>query len=153
MNLWGRRLAQFRALRLADQRMLLISAACLPWIWLALRVMDLSRLQALLQRSYLPAATTLQLPDIQTLGELVNIAARHVPFPATCLSRSLLLVWLLNRRGVKSNLRIGVRLTRGVLEAHAWVECDGIPVNDRVDVIRQFEPFGDVVPATAFDAP
>ncbi len=100
-----------------------------------------------------PDRFDLVLPDIQKLGELVNTAARHVPFPATCLTRSLLLVWLLNRRGVSSDLRIGVRLTQGVLEAHAWVECGGIPVNDRVEVIRQFEPFGDPVPATAFDAP
>ncbi len=115
--------------------------------------MGLARLRARLQRSYVPTAAPLRFPDIQKLGELVNTAAGHSPFPATCLTRSLLLVWLLNRRGVKSDLRIGVRLTQGALEAHAWVECDGIPVNDRLDVIRQFEPFGDPVPATAFDGP
>ena len=133
--------------------MLLKAAACLPAIWLGLRAIGLARFRAALQSAYAPTASTLSLPDILKLGELVNTAARHVPFPATCLTRSLLLIWLLNRRGVSSDLRIGVRLTQGVLEAHAWIECDGIPVNDRVEVIRQFEPFGDPVPATAFDAP
>ena len=153
LNPRGRRLTRFRALSHADQRMLLKAAACLPLTWLGLRVMGLARLQARLQRAFVPTAAPLRLPDIQKLGELVNAAAGHIPFPATCLTRSLLLVWLLNRRGVKSDLRIGVRLTQGALEAHAWVECDGIPVNDRLDVIRQFEPFGDPVPATAFDGP
>ena len=153
MTPWGRRVAQFRALSHADRLVFLSSAARLPLIWLALRLMGLAQLQALLQRGHLPTATPLHLPDIQRLGALVNTAACHTPFPATCLSRSLLLVWLLNRRGVKSDLRIGVRLTGGLLEAHAWVECNGVPVNDRPDVIGQFEPFGDPVPAAAFDAP
>jgi hypothetical protein len=152
VNPWGRRLSQFRALSAADQRMFVIAAASLPLIWVGLRAMGLSQLLSLLQRGHLPTATPLQLRDIQKLGELVNAAARHNPFPATCLSRSLLLVWLLSRRGVKSSLRIGVRLTQGALEAHAWVECDGIPVNDRADVSQRFEPFADPLPATAFDA-
>lgn len=145
MNLWGRRLTQFRALSPADRRVLVVCAACVPLIRLALRVMGLAQLRATLQRFYVPPPAPLELPEIQKLGDLVNTAARHAPFPGTCLPRSLLLVGLLNRRGVKSDLRIGVRLTLGVLEAHAWVECDGIPVNDRADVIRQFEPFDDPV--------
>ncbi|MBK7991648.1 MAG: lasso peptide biosynthesis B2 protein [Comamonadaceae bacterium] len=98
------------------------------------------------------AGKAMSLPDIQALGELVNIAARHTLGPRTCLTRSLLLGWLLRRRGVASDLRIGVRLTNGVLDAHAWVECDGIPVNDRPDVGAQFASFGDLVPLEAFDA-
>ena len=153
MSGWGRRLAQWQALSHADRRMLMKAAACAPMMWLGLRVMGLARLHARLSRSFAPASAPLALPEIQKLGELVNIAACHVPFPATCLSRSLLLVWLLNRRGVRNDLRIGVRLTEGALEAHAWVECNGIPVNDSHDVIHRFEPFDDPVPANSFDAP
>jgi hypothetical protein len=152
LKIWGH-LSRFRALGFADQRTLLLSGVCLPLVWLGLRVLGLAHLRALLQRFYVPTSTSPELPDIRKLGALVNTAARHVPFPATCLTRSLLLIWLLNRRGVSSDLRIGVRLTHGALEAHAWVECDGLPVNDRVEVIRQFEPFADPVPAAAFDAP
>ena len=80
----------------------------------------------------------------------MNIATRHTPFRATCLSRSLLLGWLLRRRGVASDLRIGVRLTNGVLDAHAWVECSGVPVNDRPDIAAQFALFCDLVPLGSF---
>lgn len=153
MNLPAQWLTRFRARTPGERRTLLKAAACLPGIWLGLRVMGLPRFRALLERSYVPAIAKLSLADIQNLGELVNIAVCHGPFPATCLTRSLLLVWLLNRRGIHSDLRIGVRLTQGTLAAHAWVECDGIPVNDRVEAIRQFDPFGDPVPANAFDRP
>lgn len=152
MNRVFRRLAQFRALGRADQRMLLAAVACMPLFWLGLRVWGLPRFQARLERSKAAPSKEMSLLDIRALGELVNIAARHTLGPRTCLTRSLLLGWLLRRRGVASDLRIGVRLTNGVLDAHAWVECGGIPVNDRPDVGTHFASFGDLVPLAAFDA-
>ena len=147
------RFMQFKTLGRAQQRALLAAWAWLPLFWLGLRVLGLPGFQASLLKTPKQNERTLTLPDIQALGEAVNIAARHTPFPATCLTRSLLLGWLLHRRGVQSDLRIGVRLIEGSLDAHAWVECGGIPVNDRPDVATQFEPFGDLMPAKAFVTP
>ena len=146
------RLTRFRALSGSDRRTLLAAAAWMPIFWLGLRVLGLPRFQARLQRTATTANTAMPLADIQALGELVNIAARHTLGPRTCLTRSLLLGWLLRRRGVESQLRIGVRLNQGALDAHAWVECDGVPVNDQPDVGAQFASFGDLVPLAAFDA-
>lgn len=144
--------ARFRALSAEQQRTLLSAWAWLPLFWLCLRALGLSRFKEWLQGSApLPAGRTLTIVDIQAVGESVNIAARHTPFPATCLTRSLLLHWMLQRRGVRSDLRIGVHLDRGMLSAHAWVECDGVPVNDRADIGTEFAPFAEVLPATAFD--
>ncbi len=153
MNYRHARLNQFRSLSAMQQRTLLAAWLWLPLFWLGLRVLGLPRFQALLLKTPVPSAQGLTLPAIQALGEAVNIAARHAPFPAACLTRSLLLGWLLQRRGVKSQLRIGVRLMQGVLDAHAWVECEGIPVNDRPDVSAQFASFGDLIPLAAFQAP
>ena len=147
------RWAQWRALSAAHQRALLAAAFWMPLFWLGLRLFGLPRFQALLQRSTVKRDAAMTLPDIQALGELVNIAARHTLGPRTCLTRSLLLGWLLRRRGVESQLRIGVRLTNGLLDAHAWVECDGLPVNDQPDVSTQFASFGDLVPLEAFHTP
>ena len=152
MNPLARRLAQFSALSHAERRTLLAAAAWMPVFWLGLRVLGLPRFQARLERSRMPACAALTLPEARALGELVNIAARNTLGPRTCLTRSLLLGWLLKRRGVQSRLRIGVRLTQGALEAHAWVECEGIPVNDRPDVSAQFASFGDLVPLAAFQS-
>lgn len=153
VNQISRTLTRWHALSAADQRTVLLAGAAMPVFWLGLKVWGLPRFQARLQRRPLTQPQAMPLADIQALGALVNIAARHTLGPRTCLTRSLLLGWLLQRRGVQSQLRIGVRLTRGALEAHAWVECQGIPVNDRPDVGAQFASFGDLVPLKAFQAP
>ena len=153
MKRLARHIAQFRALSLVERRTLLVAAACMPVFWLGPRVLSLARFQARLQRQPVACCNPMTLQEIQSLGELVNIAARYSLGPRVCLTRSLLLVWLLLRRGVKSQLRIGVRLTQGVLEAHAWVEHNGTPINDRRDVSAQFTSFGDSVPLKAFHTP
>jgi hypothetical protein len=153
MKRLARHLARLRSLSPSGQRSLLAAAALMPVFWLGLRLLGLPRFQARLQRSRVTRDAAMTLADIQALGELVNIAARHTLGPRTCLTRSLLLGWLLRRRGVESQLRIGVRLANGVLDAHAWVECAGVPVNDRPDVGTQFASFGDLVPLEAFHAP
>ena len=153
MNFYNARLAQFHNLTAMQKRTLLAAWLWLPLFWLGLRVLGLPRFQACLLKTPARSAPPLALPVIRALGEAINIAARHSPFPATCLTRSLLLGWLLRRRGVQSQLRIGVRLTQGALDAHAWVECEGIPVNDRPDVNAQFASFGDLIPLAAFQAP
>ncbi len=71
----------------------------------------------------------------------VDVAAGNVPFRARCLERSLTLWWLLRRRRIPVELRIGVRKSERDLEAHAWVELDGRTVNDRDDVHRRYAAF------------
>ena len=149
----ARHLAQFHLLSRIEQRTLLTAATWMPIFWLGLRVLGLPRFQARLERARKPICPAITLLEVQALGELVNIAARHSLGSRTCLTRSLLLGWLLQRRGVQSQLRIGVRVTQGALDAHAWVECDGIPVNDRPNVSVQFASFGDLIQLEAFRAP
>ena len=57
----------------------------------------------------------------------------------------MLLWWLLRRRGMESELRIGVRKKAEVLEAHAWVEYQGCVLNDRSDVDQHFSPFAGAI--------
>ena len=153
MNLYTARLVQFHNLNAMQKRTLMAAWLWLPLFWLGLRVLGLPRFQAWLLKAPVRSALSLTLPVVRALGDAVNIAARHTPFPVTCLTRSILLGWLLHRRGVASDLRIGVLLTQGMLEAHAWVECEGVPVNDSPDVNAQFASFGDLIPLKAFQAP
>ena len=153
MNLYSARLVQFHNLNAMQKRTLLAAWLWLPLFWLGLRVLGLPRFQAWLLKAPARPALSLTLPLVRALGEAVNIAARHTPLPVTCLSRSLLLGWLLHRRGVASDLRIGVRLTQGKLDAHAWVEYEGIAINDSSDVNAQFASFGNLIPLKAFQAP
>jgi hypothetical protein len=47
-------------------------------------------------------------------------------------------------------LRIGVRLTPEGLVAHAWVESDGSPINDRVDIGSEYSAFEGPLPHESF---
>ena len=107
--------AKFRALAWPERRTLLAAMAWLPLFRLALRVFGLRRFQAWLQRGRPTIDSSRSFDEVVRIATLVNIAALRLPFPATCLTRSLLLGWLLRRRGVASRLRIGVRLAQGVV--------------------------------------
>ncbi|OKH32260.1 hypothetical protein NIES2119_26650 [[Phormidium ambiguum] IAM M-71] len=88
--------------------------------------------------------------DIQqakAIAKIVEIASRYGLYKPNCLQKSLLLWWFLQRRGLASELRIGVRKKETLLEAHAWVEYQGWILNDRSDVDRQFAAFaGSILP-------
>jgi len=78
-----------------------------------------------------------------TVAHLVEVAAaRGWPRP-NCLHRSVTLWWLLLRRGVDTEIRIGVRRKEGGdgLDFHAWVEHEGLVINDARDVRTRFATF------------
>ena len=141
MPVFSRYVSIYRALPAREQKTLMVSLVLLPLFWLGLRLAGLQRFQAWLDRSPIAPHAPLSQPEAVALGAAVNRAANHVFGPATCLTRSLLLRWLLRRYGMTSDLRIGVRFEEGVLAAHAWVEKDGIPVNDSPEVVARFAAF------------
>jgi len=61
---------------------------------------------------------------------MVRAAVRNSLGHPTCLEESLALWWLLRRQGIGSDLRVGVRKDGEKFEAHAWVERDGIALNE-----------------------
>jgi hypothetical protein len=140
----------YRALPAREQKTLLVSLALLPFFWLGLRLAGLQRFQAWLDRSPIARRAPLSQPEAEALGVAVNRAANHVFGIATCLTRSLLLRWLLRRYGTTSDLRIGVRFEKVALVAHAWVEKDGILLNDRPDVVARYAAFDQPVSPELF---
>jgi hypothetical protein len=143
-------IATYRALSAREQKVLLASVVLLPFFWLGLRLAGLQRFQAWLDRSPIAPKTPLTQTEAAELGAAVNRAANHILGPANCLTRSLLLRWLLRRFGTASDLRIGVRFEEGALAAHAWVERDGIPVNDRPEDVACFAAFDQPVSPEMF---
>ncbi|HEY9302564.1 MAG TPA: lasso peptide biosynthesis B2 protein [Phormidium sp.] len=81
----------------------------------------------------------------RAIAKLVEIASRYGLYKPNCLQKSLLLWWLLQRRGIETELRIGVRKQEEILEAHAWVEYQGCVLNDRNDVDQRFAPFAGAI--------
>jgi hypothetical protein len=151
MKRFTRKLSRFLALSAADRRSFLAAMMMLPLFRVGLRVFGRRGLKIRLQRDLPPAANTPTVDELTRLGALVNSAAHHTLGPDNCLTRSLYLWWLLQRKGIDSQVRIGVRLGRnGVFGAHAWVEYAGVPINDRPDVDDTFDTFSEPVSTRLF---
>ena len=87
-----------------------------------------------------PAALASALVRGRRLAELVGLAARFHLHPVRCMTRSLTLQFLLTRRGLDAELRIGVRKDADRLRAHAWLELAGEPLGEPADVDQLFPP-------------
>jgi Transglutaminase-like superfamily len=79
------------------------------------------------------------------VARLVSAAARHGPYRAKCLPTALTLQMILRRHGIPADLRLGVRKAAGRIEAHAWVEHQGVPLMDSSDVHERYSAFDEVV--------
>lgn len=109
--------------------LLLMMLVGLPLIAAAVRMSGYVATRAWLERHSPRAAVRAPTPGdlhaAQRLAELASIAGRHGPITATCLRQSLLIYWLLRRRGFSPDFRIGVRKQAAILDAHAWIELEG----------------------------
>lgn len=88
---------------------------------------------------------------VQTCGEMtarmVQAAAREGLGRPNCLSRSLVLWWLLVRQGCAAELRIGTRKKDAALEAHAWVELAGRVLGEEDDPHTRYAAFEESIAA------
>jgi hypothetical protein len=121
--------------------------ALLPLTAVALRLVGFWRWQVVL--SWLTPGTGTETPDppdasLDRAGgvvRMVQAASRHGLTRANCLEQSLVLWYLLRRRGLPTNLRVGVRKAERGLHAHAWVELGSVVLNDARDVHLRYVPF------------
>jgi hypothetical protein len=134
-------------LSLAEEGTLLQAAMMLPLSAFALRVAGLKSWQETLSRFRLRSAPPLSHPAISVARQarrtarLVMTASRRRAYRFSCLSESVTLWWLLRRQGIESVVYVGVRKPTSRLEAHAWVECSGVVLNDADDVRERFAAF------------
>jgi hypothetical protein len=122
----------------ADWCVLAESVALAVTLEVALRVLSFSRLVRALGRARsIPLLANRPASDgdvaAARLARLAAAAYRCLPVPSTCLRVSLVLFVMLRRRGWPAELRIGVRKLCDTLDAHAWIEHDGVVVGSPVD--------------------
>ncbi len=140
-----KRLTQLQALTADDWRVLLVAMLLLPLIALALRLKGFKWTQALLSgqsKSTSPIPADDQAKMAQSIARMVAVAANHGPYRANCLKKSLVTWWLLEHRGIVTELKIGVNKEVEDFNAHAWVECQGKVLNESDDVGERFSAFG-----------
>jgi hypothetical protein len=79
-----------------------------------------------------------------------RLVKRKTGIQGTCLVRSLAAWALLLRRGVATDLRIGVRRSEGKLEGHAWLQWDGEPINENAATLATYSAYQQPI---SFDGP
>jgi Transglutaminase-like superfamily len=67
--------------------------------------------------------------DVEKISWAVETVARIVPTAKNCLVRAIAGREMLVRRGITSQIRLGVaKNSPDILSAHAWLECGGMIV-------------------------
>ena len=141
-----KRFQEIKALSFDDLHVLLASMVLLPLIAIGLKAKGYKWTHAFLAdhrpgRSLNSTPEDTQLKEAQQLARMVSIASSNGAYHACCLKKSLLTWWLLARRGIKTELRIGVNNNPGDFKAHAWVEYQGKVLHDPTDIGAQFSAF------------
>lgn len=148
------RLRRFSSLDSEARGIFLRAGVLLPLISVSLRTRGFRATQESLLRSLAHPQQLSQENSARVLADaertrltvrMVNAAVRHAWRSSTCLEKSFALCWLLGRQGIASELRIGARKIDGKFEAHAWVECQGIAVNEPAQLHRHYAPFDETL--------
>ena len=114
----------------------------LPAVQVSLRSRGFKRTAGALGARSQRRATSADPCRARPAAEAVGLVAGRSVIGARCLGRSLVLWFLLRRRGIDAVLVIGADMPRGgELPAHAWVEVAGEPVNDAADIRDRFGSF------------
>ena len=137
------RLQRIRALDAGQWRVVAISVVLLAPIQLMLKSRGLKWTAATLAaKSDKPLRVSDPL-KASAMAEAVSLVAGRKVVGALCLGRSLLLWFLLRRRGMDAELVVGTQsAVTDEWMAHAWVELDSQPVNDAADVGDHYVSFG-----------
>jgi len=78
------------------------------------------------------------LPFAWRIQKLVYLASRLHWLKMTCLIKACTLQKMLSRRGIPSELRIGMNRSGAAISAHAWVEVMGQAVGEPEDIGEKF---------------
>ncbi|PYT53791.1 MAG: lasso peptide biosynthesis B2 protein [Acidobacteria bacterium] len=139
------RFHRFSRMELPARKLFLRAMVLLPLVALSLRWRGFRATQAALQRFLSKTnreqdSAFVNKHAVMT-AQMVHAADRRGLVHPSCLAKSLTLWWLLGRQGICSQLRIGIRKEKEKFEAHAWVEHEGVALNEPEERHRHYAAF------------
>lgn len=131
-----RRWLQWRSLHSRDRRALFFFAAMLPAVDASLRLLGYRRtcrlLDAFSRHDVYRHPNRDESEHAERLAQLALVAGRRGAVHASCLRQALALNFLLRKKGLASEVRLGIAPPDGNgFNAHAWVELDGIALGEQ----------------------
>jgi hypothetical protein len=116
----------------------------LPWVSLRLKLQGFQATKNSLRSSARNISTINSSESAERAAmtaRMVRAAARHALGNPSCLEESLVLLHLLSGQGIQARLRIGVKKNSAKFEAHAWVEYEGLALNESQPLHDHYAPF------------
>jgi hypothetical protein len=137
---------RYRALDPETRKLFRRALALLPMIAFSLRLRGFKKTREILQKKLPPdslqeSANENAAETVQKTCRMVKAAAHYGIIRPSCLVESLTLWYLLQRQRIPARLRIGVRKFPEKFEAHAWIECEGVALNQAEGVHQHYAAF------------
>ena len=138
---------RFNSLSVADRRLIVEAALLLSIVSIGLRICRFQRLRGMLAWCGRPldhpekpsVAPVSRVAD--RIGWAITAIAKDWPRSMSCLVQAVAAEAMLRRRGIASDLRLGVRNDRNKADpfsAHAWLERDGLVLIGELDDLSEF---------------
>jgi hypothetical protein len=130
-----------------ERKVFLRALWMLPLIAWGLRLLGFERSQAMLirqaSRRTVKSSGTLErdLAEARLAARMTGIVAGMGICRAHCLQRSLVLWWMMQKQGICVDVFFGVCKDEDGVTAHAWVELDGVVLNDCQNVRNGYAAF------------
>jgi len=139
---------RYRALDPAARRLFWRAVTLLPLISLSLRFRGFKNTKEALQKKLPlnsgPATTNdndKEAESVAAICRMVRAGSHYGILHPTCLVESLALWYLLQEQKIPAQLRIGVRRLPEKFEAHAWVEYEGVALNQAEEAHKHYAAF------------
>ncbi|MBW4566620.1 MAG: lasso peptide biosynthesis B2 protein [Tolypothrix carrinoi HA7290-LM1] len=135
------RLFKFFRMGASDRQLLIMTLILLATIRLGLWLMPFGTLLKLIAKiSRQSDRLQVTQVSVRKISWAVKAVSRYMP-GVKCLARALTTQVLMNRNGHSCELRIGVaKGEKGILEAHAWIEHEGLIVMGYLTDLSRFMP-------------
>src|SRR5258707_12540744 len=140
------RIRRLRRLPATERGIFFRAGTVVPWVALKLKRQGFeAKRKSLLQNRSKESNSLNEVESAERAAltaQMVRAAARPGIGNPSCLEESLVLLHLLAKQGIAAHLRIGVKKNVAKFEAHAWVECGGVALNESEalhDHYAQFE--------------
>lgn len=135
------------ALSRAEKWQLVALTLLLPVVDLHLRFSGLQatrrRLGRLRGRTPPRSPDALDMQRAERLAQLAAVAGKRGLYANTCLRQALVVHWWLRRQGLPAQLVIGAQPAEAELDAHAWIELQGIPLAQHRQLPPELVRFSD----------
>jgi hypothetical protein len=96
----------------------------------------LESIHTLVRRCEVNARHSTERPQVETICRAVDLSCVFYLRPVLCLQRSAVTTVLLRRHGWPAQMVIGAQVLP--FKSHAWVELDGVVINDKPYVRERY---------------